>query len=74
MERLTVSELLGVRAQRLTALARRLESCAEGAAETIAWARGRSPEKLAAEGAQISSPLAQLAVEAREIGEEAGDV
>ena len=45
-----------------------------GAAEAIAWAQGRSPEKLAAEGAQISSMLAQLAVEARKIGEEAGDV
>lgn len=74
MERLTVSEILGDRAARLTALARRLGSCAEGAAEAIAWARGRSPEKLAAEGAQISSLLAQLAVEARKIGEEAEHV
>ena len=74
MERLTVSELMKVRAMRLTELAMRLGSCAAGAAEAIAWAQGRSPEKLAAEGAQISSMLAQLAVEARKIGEEAGDV
>ena len=74
MDRLTVSELMKVRAARLTALARRLEACAAGAAEAVSWAQGRSPEKLAAEGAQVSSLLAQLAIEARRIGEEAENV